>query len=139
MTIIKKQKKFEKQTKNSQENISSQNLGPSAALSVAQQNPSPPFPPSLLILTLFTLLSLHSPLLKPFPIFSHFTDTKKKKEMVCATKPILNSLSMATKSGCIVSLPSVFSASNSTMTSSLHAYLTIPSKPIRLSLPCSWS
>ncbi|XP_027123158.1 28 kDa ribonucleoprotein, chloroplastic [Coffea arabica] len=59
--------------------------------------------------------------------------------MVCATKPILNSLSMATKSGCIVSLPSVFSASNSTMTSSLHAYLTIPSKPIRLSLSCSWS
>ena len=114
--------------------FSSQNLGPSAALFVAQQNPSSPFPP-------FSPypLSLHSPLLKPFPIFSHITDTKKKKEMVCATKPILNSLSMATKSGCIVSLPSVFSASNSTITSSLHPYLTIPSKPIRLSLSCSWS
>lgn len=45
---------------------------------------------------------------------------------------------MATNSGCIVSLPSLFSASNSTKTSSFHAYLTIPSKPIRLSLSCSW-
>lgn len=44
---------------------------------------------------------------------------------------------MATNSGCIVSLPSLFSTTNSPKTSSLHAYLTIPSKPIRLSLSCS--
>lgn len=55
--------------------------------------------------------------------------------MASAAKPILNALSMATNSSCIVSLPSLF-PTNSSRVSSSHPHLPIPSKPIKLNLSC---
>uniref|UniRef100_A0A5B7B478 RRM domain-containing protein n=1 Tax=Davidia involucrata TaxID=16924 RepID=A0A5B7B478_DAVIN len=51
--------------------------------------------------------------------------------MSCAAKPIFKPLSMA--NGCLVSLPTIFSSRIS------YSYLSIPSKPIKLHLSCSYS
>ncbi|KAL3529486.1 hypothetical protein ACH5RR_008808 [Cinchona calisaya] len=59
--------------------------------------------------------------------------------MACAAKHMLNSLSMATNSCCIVSLPSLFSSINSSKTSSFQPYFSIQSKAIKLNLSCSYS
>ncbi|CAI9112904.1 OLC1v1013411C2 [Oldenlandia corymbosa var. corymbosa] len=51
--------------------------------------------------------------------------------MACAAKPVLNTLTMATNSSCIVSLPSLFSTNSSK--------LSVLSKPIKLNLSCCQS
>ncbi|KAI5665056.1 hypothetical protein M9H77_24379 [Catharanthus roseus] len=59
--------------------------------------------------------------------------------MSCATNPVLNSLSMATNSYCLVSLPSLSSSATNSKASISHPYLSLPSKSIKLHLSCSHS
>ncbi|GMP33958.1 hypothetical protein CsSME_00007046 [Camellia sinensis var. sinensis] len=51
--------------------------------------------------------------------------------MSCITKPVFKPLPMA--NGCLISLPAIFSSKTS------YPYLSIPSKPIKLHLSCSFS
>ncbi|KAA8542202.1 hypothetical protein F0562_023354 [Nyssa sinensis] len=51
--------------------------------------------------------------------------------MSCGTKPIFKPLSMA--NGCLISLPTIFSSKIS------YSSLSIPSKPVKLHLSCSYS